>query len=77
MPSDFSAVCVGARRRSGARPCERCLRVGATDAFWDAQDALGAARMRHSDAGAANTIDVSRIFAFFRRLAEKNILFYS
>ena len=56
-PSDFSAVCVGARRRSGARPCERCLRLGATDAFGDAHDALGAPRMRHSDAGAAHTND--------------------
>jgi hypothetical protein len=48
----FSAVCVGALRRSGARPCERCLRVGATDAFKNAHDALGAPRMRRSDAGA-------------------------
>ena len=39
------------------------MRVGATDAFGNAQDALGAARMRRSDAGAANTIDVSRISA--------------
>ena len=59
VPSDFSAVCVGARRRSGARPCERCLRVGATDAFGDAHDALGAPRMRRSDAGAANKFDGS------------------
>ena len=58
-PSDFSAVCVGARRRSGAHPCERCLRVGATDAFGNARDALVAPRMHRSDAGAAHTIDGS------------------
>ena len=63
----FSAVCVGARRRSGARPCERCLRVGATDAFGNARDALVAPRMHRSDAGAAHTIDGSRILADFGR----------
>ena len=59
----FSAVCVGALRRSGARPCERFLRVGATDAFGNAHDALGAPRMRRSDAGGANKFDASRISA--------------
>ena len=67
VPSDFTAVCVGARRRSGARPSQRCLRVGATDAFGNARDALVAPRMHRSDAGAAYTIDGSRIF---RRLAD-------
>ena len=59
VPSDFTAVCVGARRRSGARPCQRCLRVGATDAFGNAHDALVAPLMHRSDAGAAHTTDGS------------------
>ena len=63
-PSYFFAMCVGARRRSGARPCERFLHVGATDAFRNAHGALGAPRMRRSDAGAAHTIDGSKILAF-------------
>ena len=53
------------------------MRVGATDAFGNAHDALGAPLMRRSDAGAANKFDASRIVAFLRRFAEKNILFYS
>ena len=60
----FSAVCVGALRRSGARPCELCLRVGATGMFLNAHDALGSPRMRRSDAWAAHTIDGSKILAF-------------
>ena len=47
----MGGVCIGARRRSVARPCERCLRTGATDVFLSARDALGAPRMHRSDAG--------------------------
>ena len=64
----FSAVCVGARRRSGARPCERCLRMGATDAFWNAHGALGAPRMHRSNAGAWGrpyVCIIYKLFAFF------------
>ena len=39
------------------------MRVGATDAFGNAHDALGAPLMRRSDAGAANKFDASRISA--------------
>ena len=64
---DFTAVCVGARRRSDARPCQLFLRVGATDAFGNARDALVAPRMHRSDAGAAHTIDGSRNWPPFGR----------
>ena len=37
--------------------------MGATDAFGNACDALGGPLMRRSDAGAAHTIDASRISA--------------
>ena len=37
--------------------------MGGTDAFGNAHDALGAPRMRRSDAGAANKFDASRISA--------------
>ena len=46
----FGGVCIGARQRSVARPCERFLRMGANDVFRNARDALGAPRMHRSDA---------------------------
>ena len=70
----FSAVCVGALRRSGARPCERFLRVGATDAFGNAHDALGAPRMRRSDAGDAHMCDGSHFWPFMARISRKRPL---
>ena len=58
----FLRVCVNAPRGRTTRPCERCFRVGATDAFRNAHDALGAPRMHRSDAGDAHTCDGSQIF---------------
>ena len=69
----LGGVCVGARRRSVARPCARCLRMGATDAFRDAHDALCAPRMHRSDAGD----DVRKFRANFCRLGDLEILLYS
>ena len=65
-------MAVGAHRRSGARPCERCLRVGATDAFGNARDALVAPRMHRSDAE-----DDVRNSRKFRRLGDLEIYLYS
>ena len=59
---------------SGARPSQRCLRVGATDAFKNAHDALGAPRMRRSDAGDAHMCDGSHFWPFMARISRKRPL---
>ena len=68
----MGGVCIGARQRSVARPCERFLRMGANDVFRNARDALGAPRMHRSDAE-----DDVRNSRKFRRLGDLEIYLYS